>query len=439
MIYAIISKNDTPVNQMHIYLQNKTGNDGGMIPELFSDLSVSESVNSLYAFATACVLTDNFTNIPSGRKEFPSDEVAILSLIQYLKGMATSIQLNKKCVTPLYENLKTANILGSAPTLLNLDGDLFGVHHYDESLYHSKEAADEAEDSFPYWIINIVKEIKESNELVTPKKGVVYQLPYFVQNISQNPIKIYDSPNKNIQKEIGLIPPTGIEPVESIIYGFGKLATSKEAYIELNDNIIIPIKHLESMDELKGDTKSLKIPTPPFDIEIKVGCLCNAGFGISNHFYSDDDHSYKEGDVIHIDDIFLDSYGIIDEKYYIELNPLYVFLSNQPSDDQEHTKKEDNEDTTNEISIMEEDLPFKNSKYLVIVKTSSGIDTAYNILTKINKKMEYPDAYIDVVNEHSITIVITGTSDESEAIKTRKKILSTIGVKASVIPYSDFY
>ena len=439
MIYAIISKNDVPTSQMHIYLTNKTGSDGGMIPELFADLSAAESVNGLYAFAIGCVLTDNFTNISSKINTFPSEEVAILALIQYLKGMATTVQLNKQCVTPLYENLKASNILGSAPSLLNLDGDLF-FGHYDNTKYFSKEAADNAEDSFPYWVINTVKEIKESNELVTPKKGMVYQLPYFIQNISDQSVPIYNSPNKQIQEEIGKIPSTGIEPVEDIVFGYGKLASAKGAYIELNDTMVIPIKHLESIDELKGDMGSLKIPETPFDIMIKKNCLCNAGFGITNHFYSDDEHSYGEGDIVTINDIFLDSYGIIDSKYYIELNPLYICLAN---DAKEHTKEEEKEveEEKSENVIDEENLPFKNSSYLIIVSASS-VDTACGIRKKIIEKTSYKNTYIDIdtrEGETKVSVIITGEDNEKDAIKIRKKILSIVGVKAIVVPYSKIY
>ena len=182
MIYEFLSKNETPISQMHIYLKNKTGNDGGNIPEIINDLAITESINGLYAFAVYCVITDNLKKEPKIAKDYPTKEIMLLAFVQYLKGMATTINLNKTRVSKLYENLKNNNILGSAPTILNLDGDLFDVH-YDKSKYYSKEAADEAEDSFPYWVLNVVKEIQTSNELITPKK-VEFALPYYIQNIS---------------------------------------------------------------------------------------------------------------------------------------------------------------------------------------------------------------------------------------------------------------
>ena len=120
MIYAIISNNDIPVTQMHTYLKNETNDDGGNIPEIFNDLALSESVNGLYAFAIACLVTDNFTKQTS---LFTNDEVSILNFIQYLKGMATTIQRKHKTDNKLYDNLVNTNLIGTAPTILNLDGD----------------------------------------------------------------------------------------------------------------------------------------------------------------------------------------------------------------------------------------------------------------------------------------------------------------------------
>ena len=174
MLYEIISKDETPISQMHIYLKNKTNDDGGNLPEILHDLAVAERVNPLYAFAVYCVITDNLTKEPKNANKYPTKEIMLLAFIQYLKGMATTIGLNKKQVSILYDNLKESQLLGHSPTLLNLDGDLF-TSHYDENKYFSKEAADEAEDSFPYWVINVVKEIKNINELITPKKNVIYE------------------------------------------------------------------------------------------------------------------------------------------------------------------------------------------------------------------------------------------------------------------------
>ena len=39
MLYEIISKDETTISQMHIYLKNKTDNGGGNIPEILHDLN----------------------------------------------------------------------------------------------------------------------------------------------------------------------------------------------------------------------------------------------------------------------------------------------------------------------------------------------------------------------------------------------------------------
>ena len=77
MIYAIISKNDVPTTQMHIYLTNKTGSDGGMIPELFTDLSAAESVNGLYAFAIGFILA--YVTVKTGKIRY-----AIIKIFTFL-------------------------------------------------------------------------------------------------------------------------------------------------------------------------------------------------------------------------------------------------------------------------------------------------------------------------------------------------------------------
>lgn len=298
MLYEIISKDETPISQMHIYLKNKTDNDGGNLPEILHDLAITESVNPLYAFAVYCVITDNLKKEPKNANKYPTKEVMLLAFIQYLKGMATTIGLNKKQVSILYDNLKEAQLLGRSPTLLNLDGDLF-TYHYDDNKYYSKEAADEAEDSFPYWVINVVKEIKTSNELIKPKKNVVYELPYYIQNISNSSIPIYDSLDKEKRNVIGNIPPTGLEPVFKIERNCARLLSAMYAYVDLNDKMIIPVKHLENYSELElSDVGEITFPELPFDIIVKDSII--GRYGINNHYNTDSNHEYKTDDRITI-------------------------------------------------------------------------------------------------------------------------------------------
>ena len=336
MIYEIISKNDVPTSQMHIYLKNKTGDDGGIYPEIFNDLAISESVNGLYAFAIACVLTDNFRNTSKLLKNYPSKEVSVLALIQYIKGVATSVQLNKQCVNPLYENLANINQLGMSPTLLNLDGDLF-YKHYDNTKYFSKEAADEAEDSFPYWVINTVKEITECTELVTPTSKT-YELPYYIQNISNENIPILNKRGKATEENIiGKIPPSGTEAIIDIKDGYGVLGSSENAYILLSDKVQ-PIKHVVNLSELDCDTGTLKLPDGEFDIVCKSGTHIACGRGINNHYFSIDKYTYNAGDIIHIKSLFRNN-GIIYDGIYIPLHSDFVSIV-KPTE--EHTKKEEN-------------------------------------------------------------------------------------------------
>lgn len=428
MIYEIISKNDVPTSQMHIYLKNKTGDDGGIYPEIFNDLALSESVNGLYAFSIACVLTDNFKNTSKFLKNYPSKEVAVLALIQYIKGMATTVQLKNKCVNPLYDNLTDTNQLGSAPTLLNLDGDLFHKH-YDNSKYFSREAADSAEDSFPYWVINTVKEITNATEIVTPVIKT-FELPYYIQNISDENIPIVKK--DNAIEIIGYLPATGIEPIIEIINGYGILGTSENACILL-DNRIRAIKHVVELSEIDSDVGTLKLPKTEFDVICK--CDIQASYGISKYYEKVEGCDYKEGDIIHIKGIFHNN-GIIENGIYVKLNN-DNFTIKMPSD---HTNLEHNiENADNNIhSVAEVVTPFYDCKYIVIIPFTTE-DLAYNAVLNILNKSEYKQAYLDVDASGKSTVVIYGNNDISNANKVKKKILAIFGYKATVVELDEFY
>ena len=432
MIYEIISKNDIPTTQMHIYLKNKTGDDGGIYPEIFNDLSLSESVNSLYAFATACILTNNFTDMSNFLKGYPSKEVATLAFIQYMKGMATTIQLNNKCVNPLYDNLVTLNKLGTSPTLLNLDGDLF-YKHYDTEKYFSKEAADEAEDSFPYWVINVVKEIKTCTEIITPKVKT-YELPYYIQNISSEYINIVNKRGKiNENNVIGKIPPSGTEAVIAIKDGYGVLASSENAYVLLTDKLR-PVKHVVSEEELNIDNGTLKLPEGEFDVIVKSNTIIGGSYGTNIHYFNENNKVYKNGDEIHIKGIFRNA-GIVKDGVYINLHSDVVSIKNTAQD---HTKKEENTEKNESVEIIDHPTVFEKYKYLVIIPMPSE-EAACNAIMKIMKKSPYKDAYIDVDIDEKYNIVLYGDNDSNNAIKVKKKILAVFGYKALVIEFDKFY
>ena len=421
MIYEFLSKNETPISQMHIYLKNKTGNDGGNIPEIINDLAITESINGLYAFAVYCVITDNLKKEPKIVKDYPTKEIMLLAFVQYLKGMATTINLNKTRVSKLYENLKNNNILGSAPTILNLDGDLFDVH-YDKSKYYSKEAADEAEDSFPYWVLNVVKEIQTSNELITPKK-VEFALPYYIQNISSEWIEIYDSPIKSIRKEIGKIPPTGTEPVVSININQARLATSINAWIDLDDRVI-PVKHLVDFSELEIESHNLVYPELPFKINIKDKVIARKG--INDHYNSDENHQYKKGDYIDITSTYMTTFGVTEDGYYIPLSPDYIQFFELNSKEEEHTKE-----PAMGINIK----PFTDSKYLVVVRCSNET-IAEKHYKNIVTKSEYKNGYA-MKKDKSTYLIIAGT-DTLERANTIKKNTIKYGCKSTVVLTHDF-
>lgn len=431
MIYEIISKNDVPTSQMHIYLKNKTGDDGGIYPEIFHDLALKESVNGLYAFAIACVITNNFTDTSKFLKDYPSKEVATLGLIQYIKGMATTVQLNSQCVNPRYNNLIDIEQLGMSPTLLNLDGDLL-YKHYDNTKYFSKEAADEAEDSFPYWVINTVKEIMECEELMKPTTKQ-YELPYYIQNISFNEIPIVNKINGTEGNIIGMIPPSGKEAVIGIKDGYGILGTAENAYIQLTDNIQ-PVKHMVKESELDLDVGTLKLPEGDFYVKCKKGTLICGGYGINNHYFACKVHSYTEGDIIHIKGLFHNA-GIVDDGIYVQFDSNTVCLTKAPED---HTKKE--QETPSIATGLGSGIPpiGPDCTYLVIIPMTSR-EAASEAIFKILKKSPYKNAYIDVDLDNKITIVVYGDKDSSNAIKVKKKILAVFGYKAMVIEYDKFY
>lgn len=431
MIYEIISKNDVPTSQMHIYLKNKTGDDGGIYPEIFHDLALKESVNGLYAFAIACVITNNFTDTSRFLKDYPSKEVATLGLIQYIKGMATTIQLNSECVNPRYNNLENIKQLGMSPTLLNLDGDLL-YKHYDTTKYFSKEAADEAEDSFPYWVIKTVKEIKECTELMKPATKN-FELPYYVQNISNEYIPIVNKVGSTSEEDIiGKIPPTGKEAIISIKDGYGKLGSSENAYILLSDKLQ-PVKHLVNMSELDSDTGTLKLPDGDFYVKCKKGSLICGRPGTNSNYNAHYDYSYTEGNIVHITGTFHNR-GILENGLYVRLHSDDVYIVKAPED---HTKKEENPATA--VGIGSTTPPIgPDCTYLVIIQMPSQ-ETASDAIVKILKTSPYKNAYIDVDLDDKVTIVVYGDSDYNNAVKVKKKILAVFGYKALVIEYDKFY
>jgi hypothetical protein len=414
---------------MHIYLKNKTGDDGGIYPEIFNDLALSESVNGLYAFAIACVMTDNFTNTTQFLKDYPSKEVATLGLIQYIKGVATTVQLNNKCVNPMYNNLLEISQLGSSPTLLNLDGDLF-YKHYDTNKYFSKEASDAAEDSFPYWVINIVKEITTCMEIIKPTSKT-FELPYYIQNISNENISILSTPN-NIDKNniIGKLPPSGIDAIVNIKNGYGVLGSAENAYILLSDKLQ-PIKHVVDLSELNLDNGTLKLPNGEFDIEYKTNIQFNSSYGINSHYYAKDKYFYNNGDTTHIKGVFRNA-GIIEDGVYIQIHSDFVSIKQTPMD---HTKN-DKVAEIKEVSSIP--TAFSDCKYLVIISTPSE-DAAHTTIMNILKKSPYKNAYIDVDLNDKFTVVVHGDNDSTNAIKVKKKILGVFGYKALVIEYDKFY
>ena len=420
MLYEIISKDETPISQMHIYLKNKTNDDGGNLPEILHDLAVAERVNPLYAFAVYCVITDNLTKEPKNANKYPTKEVMLLAFIQYLKGMATTIGLNKKQVSILYDNLKESQLLGHSPTLLNLDGDLF-TSHYDEDKYFSKEAADEAEDSFPYWVINVVKEVKTSNELITPKKNVIYELPYYIQNISNSSIPIYDSLDKEKRNVIGNIPPTGLEPVFKIERNCARLLSAMYAYVDLNDKMIIPVKHLENYSELElSDVREITFPELPFDIIVKDSII--GRYGINNHYNTDSNHEYKTDDRITIKNVYMNTYGITEDEFFIPFDFAHIKFYEEP-------KSEESEFTLQEHTKLTDGFNVKE-RYVVCVKCTNE-QTKIKTLDILKKHVKGTKPYV-YENTTGVFVIIGSYSTFDEACSMRKSSLK-FGCKASVI------
>lgn len=420
MIYSIISNNDIPVTQMHTYLKNETNDDGGNIPEIFNDLALSESVNGLYAFAIACLVTDNFTKQSS---LFTNDEVSILNFIQYLKGMATTIQRKHKTDNKLYDNLVNTNLIGTAPTILNLDGDLF-KNHYDTNKYHSREAADAAEDSFPYWVINIIKKIKDVQPIIKPEKNVKYELPYYIQNISNGDIEIIDK-DKNV---IGKIPPSGTEPVSEINNGIARLMTvpRQNAFVVLNETKLVPCKHLVSEDELKPKNL-LQIPDDDL-FYLKAKSNIKYRKGINKHYLSTE-NKIKKNTVIEVDKahVFLDSYYITDDLGVIPITSNYFTIYNKPEPKIE--EKTTHEEHTNSVSKKK-----KPGKYKVIVDISK---TKYDghgdlVTAKLHSKVLIDLNYLLDNNTKYNKIVCGDFDDEKSAIALKKKIIALTGFKATI-------
>lgn len=417
MLYAIISNNDVPVSQMHIYLKNETGDDGGNIPEIFNDLGLSESVNGLYAFAIGCLITDNFTNQTS---LFTNEEVSILNFIQYIKGMATTIQRKHKTDNKLYDNLVNTNLIGTAPTILNLDGDLF-KNHYDKSKYQTKEAADAAEDSFPYWVIDIVKKIKNAEPLIQPKANVEYKLPYYIQNISNTNIDIIDK-DKNV---IGKIPPSGTEAVSEINNGVARLMSVpyQNAFVVLNESKLIPCQHFISNDELKPKNNLLQIPDDDvFYLKSKTNIKYRKG--INKHYISLE-NKIKKNTVIEVDKshVFLNSYYITNDNGVIPITSNYFTIYNKP-DTKEHTNHNLSNNSHNK----------KPGKYKVIVDISNTKDDGYGdrVTAKLHTKVNIDLNYL-VDNNIRYNKIICGDFDnESDAIMLKKRIIALTGYKATI-------
>lgn len=417
MIYSIIGINEIPLMNMHIYLQNETGNDGGKIPELFDSLALTETVNGGYAFAVGAVMTNNFTNMKPLMANHPTLEVAILALVQLLKGMASTFPLKNECVSRPYMTLKDADKLGCAPSILNLDGEFFGGRHYDREKYGSAEDADRQEDSFPYWVINTIHLVEDSTELKGKAKNIDFKLPYFIQNISNSYIPIFSKPGGNDADLIGELPPTGMEPIIEIRFGYGRLATSKSAWIQLKPNELIPVKHLESLNDIKGDTKGLMIPAVPFGIEIKKNVVCTPQYGITDHYLPDEEHTFIAGDRIWVEEVIFDSYAVLYENEYLLLSSDYVrtmvdgnYTDMMVEPIQEETKEEMEVDYLDEKEDVTEDMvvsPIPNPDDEIIFAENHitnimpAEETTHTYETEfVEKVLEADKVDIETVSEH---------------------------------------
>ena len=335
--------------------------------------------------------------------------------------MATTIQRKYKTENKLYDNLVNANLIGSAPTLLNLDGDLF-KNHFDSNKYYSKEAANEAEDSFPYWVINIVKKIKDAEPLIKPKENVEYSLPYYIQNISNEDINIFNVKG-NI---IGKIPPTGIEPIFEIINGAAKLLSSPEstcAIIKLNDQKIIPVQHLISEDELKP-SNLIKYPdTEIFNVKCKQNIKCRKG--INNHYdYSSEKISKNDVITINKSSLFLDSYYITDNNSVIPL-----------TNDNFKIYTKENKNTKLSIPQKHTNIPTKKEmgKYKVVINLNNRHNGSKDMIIKtLHNKLKIDINYLLENNNRTDKIICGDFNDQRSAIIFKKKIISTTGYKAII-------
>ena len=320
----------------------------------------------------------------------------------------------------LYDNLKEAQLLGRSPTLLNLDGDLF-TYHYDDNKYYSKEAADEAEDSFPYWVINVVKEVKTSNELIKPKKNVVYELPYYIQNISNSSIPIYDSLDKEKRNVIGNIPPTGLEPVFKIERNCARLLSAMYAYVDLNDKMIIPVKHLKNYSELElSDVREITFPELPFDIVVKDSII--GRYGINNHYNTDSNHEYKTDDRITIKNVYMNTYGITEDEFFIPFDFAHIKFYEEP-------KSKESESTLQEHTKLTDGFNVKE-RYVVCVKCTNE-QTKIKTLDILKKHVKGTKPYV-YENTTGVFVIIGSYSTFNEACSMRKSSLK-FGCKASVI------
>ena len=463
MIYGIAELSTISPSQMHIYLKNHTGNDGGNIPEIFCDMARIESVNSLYTFAIACLITNDFQKSSPMLSGYETQELNILAFTQYVKGLATTIQPNKKIENKRYDTLKEMNLLGISPSLLNLDGERFGVRHYNTEEYTSREDADYMEDSFPYWVINITKEIETATEIVDPDASIDFKPPYIIQNKTNAPVNIYGD---DLKKVIGTIAPSSIEIAKKEISGYYQLASAKAAFVKVVDNVV-PISHVLEGEEIvipDGFVKTnTPIPNAPFDIIVREGkSIKHPRFGITGN-YLESGNQYKENDKIHIKEVFPDTtfwkirgenlldeiYGITEKEEYIPLD-MSIKVYTEPVVSTKKNKKDAeivntvisavDMDDVEDDDTMTQDFPkfVTNNPWLLIVAVASHDKTMAAITLLQEKGFDYPNQYIDIFGNENYTIVLEGFQSQKEAIKHRKRVVAMTGLRAIVIESEKF-
>jgi hypothetical protein len=448
MIYGIAELTNISPTQMHIYLKNHTGNDGGNLPEIFYDMAKIESVNGLYTFAIACLLTDNFQKSSPMLSGYSTDELNVLAFTQYVKGLATTIQPNKKIENKRYDTLKSMNLLGLSPSLLNLDGERFGVNHYDTEKYTSREDADHMEDSFPYWVINIVKEIETATEIEDPSTTTDFKPPYIIQNQSDKTVDIYGSDLKTV---IGHMAPSSTECAKKEISGYYQLASAKMAFVKVAENII-PIKHVLEGEEVvapKNFKKQVtKLPDHPFDVIVKEGKTIKPKFGVTEN-YLESGNEYKAEDIIHIEDVFEEIYGVTEKSEYILLDVFTVSV--YPSELMIKKNKKDSEviektlNTIDEMDPEEDDTSspefpsfVTTNPWVLIIAVASYKKTTDAIALLKEKGFNYPNQYIDVSGNENYSIVLGGFQKQQDAIKHRKRIVAMTGLRAIVMESKKF-